>query len=261
MAGETLAFFRGVGPDDADWSAQVQRARQVVAENAPIIQAQLSQAKAAVAEAAANAAAALEAKAKAAQPEVPEVQPEPEASSASSFQPKTLKADNAAMNEAPQLVAAPEGVVVLHGFQIVLKLQSVRSRFILGVWGLRVCSPAVAQPSAIVRNRPQPFATVRNRSQPFATVRNRSRGDAMAVLATVRNRSPPFATVRNRSREDAMAVPMGDAAKEVIFGRFRRIETSFRVVGVALRDIPMWFKMCRSLFVWQTQYFRDVFKS
>ena len=49
----------------ADWSAQVQRARQVVADNAPIIQAQLSQAKAAVAEAAANAAAALEAKAKA----------------------------------------------------------------------------------------------------------------------------------------------------------------------------------------------------
>lgn len=29
----------------ADWSAQVQRARQVVADNAPIIQAQLSQAQ------------------------------------------------------------------------------------------------------------------------------------------------------------------------------------------------------------------------
>ena len=48
------------------------------------------------------------------------------------------------------------------------------SRFTLGVWGLRVCSLDVAQPSATVRNRPQPSATVRNRSQPFATVRNRS---------------------------------------------------------------------------------------
>ena len=45
------------------------------------------------------------------------------------------------------------------------------SRFTLGVWGLRVCSLDVAQPSATVRNRPQPSATVCNRSQPFATVR------------------------------------------------------------------------------------------
>eukprot|EP00435_Cladocopium_sp_Y103_P016243 s285_g4.t1 len=35
---------------------------------------------------------------------------------------------------------------------------------------------------------------------------------------------------------------MGEAAKEVIFGRVRRVETLFRVAGVALRDIPTCFK-------------------
>ena len=39
-------------------------------------------------------------------------------------------------------------------------MRSKGSRFILGVWGLRVSSFDVAQPS-------QPFANVRNRSQPF----------------------------------------------------------------------------------------------
>ena len=32
-----------------------------------------------------------------------------------------------------------------------------------GAWGLRVCTPDVAQPLATVRNRSQPSATVRNR--------------------------------------------------------------------------------------------------
>ena len=44
-------------------------------------------------------------------------------------------------------------------------------------------------------------------------------------------------TVRNRSREDRMAVPMGSSAEVVIFGGFRRVVASFRVAGVALRDI------------------------
>jgi len=77
-------------------------------------------------------------------------------------------------------------------------------------------------------NRPQPAATVRNvrnRPQPFATVRNRS----------------PFATVRNRLREVAMAVPMVSSAKGVAFGGFKRRVVSFRVAGVALRDIQTWF--------------------
>ena len=39
----------------------------------------------------------------------------------------------------------------------------------LGVWGLRVCSLDVAQPSATVCNRSQPFAAVRNRPRgPYA---------------------------------------------------------------------------------------------
>ena len=45
------------------------------------------------------------------------------------------------------------------------------------------------------------------------------------------------ATVRNRSREDRMAVPMGSFAEVVLFGGFRRLVASFRVAGVALRDI------------------------
>ena len=38
------------------------------------------------------------------------------------------------------------------------RMRSKGSRFTLGVWGLRVCSLDVAQPSATVRNRPQPSA-------------------------------------------------------------------------------------------------------
>ena len=34
-------------------------------------------------------------------------------------------------------------------------MRSKGSRFTLGVWGLRVCSLHVAQPSATVRNRPR----------------------------------------------------------------------------------------------------------
>ena len=107
-------------------------------------------------------------------------------------------------------------------------MRSKGSRFTLGVWGLRVCSLDVAQPSATVRNRPQPSATVRNRSQPFATVRNRSQ---------------PFA----RSR---MAVPMayGKFAEGVIFGGFKRRVVSFRVAGVVLRNIQTCFVTCRKSF-------------
>ena len=90
-------------------------------------------------------------------------------------------------------------------------MRSKGFRFTLGVWGLRVCSLDVASASATVRNRPQPFATVRNRSQPFATV-------------------------RNRSRDPRMAVPMGSSAEVVVFGGVRLV-ASFRVAGVALRDI------------------------
>ena len=64
----------------------------------------------------------------------------------------------------------------------------------------------------------------------------------------VRNRPQPFATVRNRSREDRMAVPMGSSAEVVIFGGFRRVVASFRVAGVALRDIQTCSGTCRKSF-------------
>ena len=90
-------------------------------------------------------------------------------------------------------------------------MRSKGSRFTLGVWGLRVCSLDVAFT----------VATVRNRSQPL-----------------------PSATVRNRPREDHMAVPMGSSAEVVTFGGFRRVVASFRVAGVALRDIQTCFATC-----------------
>ena len=56
------------------------------------------------------------------------------------------------------------------------------------------------------------------------------------------------ATVRNRSYELRMAVPMGSSAEVVIFGSFQCIVASFRVAGVALRDIQTCFVTCRKSF-------------
>ena len=64
------------------------------------------------------------------------------------------------------------------------------------------------------------------------------------VRLTLRSRAQPFATVRNRPREDHMAVPMESSAEVVIFGGFRRVVASFRVAGVALRDIQTCFATC-----------------
>ena len=68
------------------------------------------------------------------------------------------------------------------------------------------------------------------------------------VRSTLRSRSQPSATVRNRPREDHMAVPMVSSAEVVIFGGFRRLVVSFRVAGVALRDIQTCFVTCRKSF-------------
>ena len=92
-------------------------------------------------------------------------------------------------------------------------MRSKASRFTLGVWGLRVCSLDVA-----------------------------------FVVATVRNRPQPSATVRNRSRDCYMAVPTVRFAEVVLFGGFRRLVASFRVAGVALRDIQTCFVTCRKSF-------------
>ena len=56
------------------------------------------------------------------------------------------------------------------------------------------------------------------------------------------------ATVRNRPREDHMAVPMGSFAEVVLFCGFRRVVVSFRVAGVALRDIQTCSGTCRKSF-------------
>ena len=54
----------------------------------------------------------------------------------------------------------------------------------------------------------------------------------------------PFETVRNRPREGRTAVPMVSFAKGVTFGGLKRRVASFRVAGVALRDIQMCFVRC-----------------
>ena len=61
-------------------------------------------------------------------------------------------------------------------------------------------------------------------------------------------RSQHFATVRNRPRKVAFAVPMISSAKGVPFGGFKRRVASFRVAGVALRDIQTCLVTCRKSF-------------
>ena len=50
-----------------------------------------------------------------------------------------------------------------------------------------------------------------------------------------------------------MAVPMVSSAEGVTFGGFKRVVASFRVAGVELSDF-------QTFFVWQAQYFCDVFR-
>ena len=64
----------------------------------------------------------------------------------------------------------------------------------------------------------------------------------------VRNRSQPSATVRKRPREGHIAVPMVSSPEGVVFGSFKRRVPSFRVAGVALRDIQTCFVTCRKSF-------------
>ena len=45
-----------------------------------------------------------------------------------------------------------------------------------------------------------------------------------------------------------MAVPMVSSAEGVLFGGFKRLVASFRVAGVALRDIQTCFVTCRKSF-------------
>ena len=66
--------------------------------------------------------------------------------------------------------------------------------------------------------------------------------------STLRLWSQPSATVRNRPYELRMAVPMGSSAEVVIFGGVQCVVVSFRVAGVALRDIQTCSATCRKSF-------------
>ena len=105
----------------------------------------------------------------------------------------------------------------------VFRMRSEGFSFYFGGQGVGTCSLDAAFTSAIVRNR-------LNRSQPAATLGNRSQ---------------PSATVRH---EVPMAVPMGSTAKLATFRGFKRRVTSFRVAGLALRDIPTCAIMCQKSF-------------
>ena len=56
------------------------------------------------------------------------------------------------------------------------------------------------------------------------------------------------ATVHTRPRDPRMAVPMGSSAEGVLFVGFKLVVASFRVAGVALRDIQTCFVTCRQSF-------------
>ena len=66
--------------------------------------------------------------------------------------------------------------------------------------------------------------------------------------ATVRNRSQPFATVRNRSHPFARGRYGRASAKGVTLRGFQHRVTSFRVAGVALRQIRTCFVTCQKSF-------------
>ena len=69
--------------------------------------------------------------------------------------------------------------------------------------------------------------------------------DVVFVFATICNCLQPSATARD---DCAMAVLMESAAEVVTFEGFKRRARSFRVAGVALREIPACFIACQKSF-------------
>ena len=72
------------------------------------------------------------------------------------------------------------------------------------------------------------------------------------------------ANFRKRTFERKFAVPLGSFTGVVIFGRFTRLQPSFRVAGRALRDMWTCLATCgkfQNRFSWQAQYFCNVFKT
>ena len=58
----------------------------------------------------------------------------------------------------------------------------------------------------------------------------------------------PSATVRERTCGRKLAVPLGSFTEVVIFGRFTSLQPSFRVAGVALRDMWTCLAMVKIVF-------------
>ena len=68
-------------------------------------------------------------------------------------------------------------------------------------------------------------------------------------------RTQPYAIGRKSPFERKFAVPLGSFTGIVIFGHFTCLQPSFRVAGVALRDMWTCLVTCRN---WQAQSFCDV---
>ena len=101
------------------------------------------------------------------------------------------------------------------------RMRSKGSRFTLGVWGVELCSPDVAQPSATV-----------------------SKGSQLS------------ATVRNRSREGRMAVPMVSSAKGVNLevSSITWLHLAWQAWHFVTCQHVSW--RVKSRFAWQAQHFR-----
>ena len=76
-----------------------------------------------------------------------------------------------------------------------------------------------------------------------------------SVRSTFRLRPQPFVTVRNRPLDCYMAVPMVSSAE----GGFSRFQTSRALLRSRGRRSTSWHSDVESRFVWQVQYFCDVF--
>ena len=69
-------------------------------------------------------------------------------------------------------------------------------------------------------------------------------------LSNGRNRTQPDATVRKRLFERKFAVPLGSFTGVVLFGHLTCLQSSFRVAGMALRDMWTFLATCgQSFFV------------
>ena len=130
-------------------------------------------------------------------------------------------------------------------------MRSKGSRFTLGVWGLRVCSLDVAQPSATARNRPQPSETVRAIPYGRAYGKFGKRGHFWRF-----HMSRCFVS-RGRRGTLWHSDMFGNVSKVVLCGR-RKTLVSFSEDGVHFSWQAQHFGHVHRHFAWQAQHFRRV---